>query len=333
MKRLLSLFLSIALTFCIVALFLWANGYSPWLTAYTIIESTWFSKSGFILVLSKTSIFILTGLAVVIPFRAGLFNIGGEGQMIAGALIAAVIGTIPMGPLGFLHIVIALLSGVMLGGLWGGLAGWLKTSRGIHEVISTIMLNFVAFRIVNELTFSIFNAGESASRTAMIADSARLPVLLKIGASNTSIGIVIAMGLAIVLSVLLSRTWPGFHLRAVGANPHATESAGISSNRVQFWAMCVGGACAGLAGSVQSLGVDHTFYARFVGGGGFDGIAVAFLALVEPWATIPAALLIATLRASDRVLQLDIGLPKEFVFMLEGVLIISIAIFARKISA
>ena len=250
--------------------------------------------------------------------------------MILGALAAALIGALPLQCIGVFHLLLCILAGILCGSLWGALAGFLQVQRGVHEVIGTIMLNFIAFKAVNELTFGAFSADAGSGRTSFIHESAYMPVLITHGAADTSIGVLISFILAVGLSIVLYRTWFGFEIRAVGENPAASRNAGIAVGWTQFWVLTLGGACAGLAGAIETTGVNHTFYARFTGGLGFDGIAVAFLGLCEPWAAIPAALTIATLRASDRALQLDLGAPKEIVFMVEGILIICIAIFTRR---
>lgn len=328
-KLLLRLAVALAVTLLAAALFLLANGYSPWLVAVTLVTSAWGSPTGVMQVLTKTSLLILTGLAVALPYRAGLFNIGGEGQMYAGGLTAAVVGTFAFPAFGFLHLTFCLLCGTFCGALWAGIAALLKNYRGIHEVISTIMLNFIAFQIVNELTFGALNAGAGSSRTPFIRDGARMPILWSHGAAETSWGIILSIAIALTFAWTLRYTWLGFGLRATGSNPKAALYSGLSPKWMHGYAMLLGGGCAGLAGAIQTTAIDHTFYARFAAGYGFDGIAVAFLALCEPWAVIPAAAAIATLRAADRSLQLDAGIPKEMVFVLEGLLIISIAVFSR----
>ncbi len=328
--RIVRLLLAVLLSLILIAIFLWIAGYSPWGVLKILISSTWSSPNGVLLVATKTSLLILTGLAVALPYRAGLFNIGGEGQIFLGGLAASLVGIMPLAMLGPFHLLLCLLVGTLCGAFWAWIAAILKTTRGVHEVISTIMLNYIAFQIINELTFGPFNAGDGASRTDFINDSACMPIMFSSGASEASWGIVISIIVAIAFSWMLYRTWFGFSLRAVGGNPQACKYSGISTGRVLCWSMLLGGGCAGLSGALQVTGVDHTFYARFGGGYGFDGIAVAFLALCEPWATVPAAFIIATLRAADRSLQLDAGIPKEMVLMLEGILIICIAIFIRR---
>lgn len=328
-QRLDSLLLATAVSILLVSLFLWINGYPPARVFATLATSTWGSASGLFLLGTKATLLILTGLAVAVPYRAGLFNIGGEGQLYLGALAAVALGVQPWNALGPLHAVLCAAAGCLCGALWGGIAAGLKSRRGIHEVITTIMLNFIAFQAVNEMTLGVLNAGPGSSRTAMVADSARFPVMYAQGAAQLTAGIIVSIVLAMGLSWMLYRTWFGFHLRAVGENPTAAAYAGIAVPRIQWRAMLWGGGCAGLAGALQVTGIDYTLYTRFGGGYGFDGIAVAFLGLCEPWATVPAALLIATLRAGDRTLQLDLNVPREMVFILEGLLIICIALFTR----
>ncbi len=329
-KRLLFLFCSLAVALGLLSIFLWINSYSPWQVYRTIIQSAWGTPTGIMLVMTKMMLLLLTGLAVVIPYRAGLFNIGGEGQMYVGGICAAIVGAWPLGFLGCFHLVFCILFGVIVGAVWGGIAAILKNTRGIHEVISTIMLNFIAFQLVNHLTYETFSGGEGTSRTAWILDSAKMPILLSTRATETSWGIVLALLIPIILTIVLYRTWFGFSIRAVGSGPRAARFSGIQSGKIYFWSMIIGGGCAGLAGALETVGINHTFYSRFTASYGFDGIAVAFLALCEPLATIPAAFIIATLRASDRALQLDMNIPKELVLVLEGILIICVAIFMRR---
>ncbi|MDP8244564.1 MAG: ABC transporter permease [Candidatus Hinthialibacter antarcticus] len=314
----------------LLALLLWLTGYSPFQTVQTIFASTWGSPSGRVQVLNKAALLILTGLAVAVPYRAGLFNIGGEGQMLLGGLAAAFVGWLPLSMFGPLHWTACLVIGAVAGACWGALAGCLRTWRGIHEVISTIMLNFIALQCVNEITFGVFNAGGGASRTPLVLGSAHLPSLAAGASSPLHCGVVIAIVVAVGGSVWLHRIRSGFQLRAVGENPDASRSAGMPVSRIQWSAMAIGGGFAGLAGAIETSGMTHAFYARFSGGMGFDGIAVAFLALCEPWATVPAALALATLRSADRSLQLELGLPKEIVFVVEGVLVIVIALLLRR---
>lgn len=328
--KLLPLLYAILTAFFILSLGLWLCGYSPITFVRVIVQSTWLSPRDILTVLNKASLFILTGLAVAVPYRAGLFNIGGEGQMYIGAITAAVVGALPIAFLGQFHLVICVVAAIVASCVWAYIAAWLRSARGVHEVISTILLNFTAFYLVNELTFQWLLAEPGSSRTAFVHPTAELPVLTEFRAASLTSGILCSVIIALLLSVILYFTPHGFAIRAVGENPEASEYSGIRVNRTQQLAMLIGGACAGMAGVIETLGINRTFYARFDGGTGFDGIAVAFLALCEPWAVIPSALFLATVRSADRSLQLEMGIPKEIVFVVEAVFVISIAIWFKK---
>lgn len=329
-EKLLPLLYALLTSFVILSVGLLFCGYSPITFAKVIIQSTWLSPRDILAVLNKASLFILTGLAVAIPYRAGLFNIGGEGQMYIGALTAAVVGALPFAFLGKFHLIVCVIAAILASCLWAWIAAWLRTARGVHEVISTILLNFTAFYLVNELTFQWLLAEPGSSRTVFVLSSAELPALAEFRAASLTSGIFCSVIIALLLSVLLYFTWHGFAIRAVGENPEASEYSGIRISRTQQLAMVTGGACAGLAGAIETLGINKTFYARFDGGTGFDGIAVAFLALCEPWAVIPSALFLATIRSADRALQLEMNIPKEIVFVVEAVFVICIAIWFQK---
>lgn len=319
-----------AFSLVLLGLLLFLAGYPPGEALWLIVSSTWGSSTGWMMLLNRAALLILTGLAVVIPYRCGLFNIGGEGQLIGGGLIAAIIGTLPFAQAGAGHLATCLIGGTFAGALLGLIVGWLKSARQVHEVISTIMLNFIVLHLANQLVFGVLRAGEGASRTAQIAEAARLPILFQQGAVSVTAGILVALVIAVGLSVWLYQTRPGFGIRAVGSQPETAALTGRSVARTQWLGLVIGGGCAGLAGAIQTTGMSHAFYARFTGGTGFDGIAVAFLACVEPWATVPAALVLSTLHSADRILQLELGLHREVTYLLEGILIVCIALFLRK---
>lgn len=281
--------------------------------------------------LIKTVPLLLTGLSVAVAFRAGLFNIGGEGQLYAGALGAAWIGALDLGLPTVLHLTLMLGSAAALGGFWGGIAGWLKARRGVHEVINTIMLNYIAIYAADYLVRGPLSAGRHTTRTQDILPSARLPVLWDVPPISVSWGIVLALLLCAAFAWLLFRTPFGFDLRTVGKNPDAAESVGISSGRITVIAMVLAGAVAGLAGSLEIAGVHHTLYAQFSPGYGFDGIAVALLGRSHPLAVVPAALLFGALRTADRWLQLSAGVPKDIVIIIQAIAILAVGLqTARK---
>jgi simple sugar transport system permease protein len=312
------------------ALLLWLSGYPPIKSFEILIESTWRSPAGLALLLTKTMPLILTGLAVVMAFRGGFFNIGGEGQLYAGGISSAMVGVLDLGVPAPVHALLSIGVGVLAGSLWGALAGYLRAWRGVHEVIGTILLNFIALHLVNYLALGPLSAGGGVGRTAYIRPSAVLWVLPFPGNTLVSTGLLLSVACAFLCQGLLYRTEIGWETRALGENPIAARYAGISVNRYTVGLMALAGGLAGLAGALETCGTHHAFHAKFAPGYGFDGIAVAFLARAEPWAVIPAALFISTLRTADSALQFEVGVPKEMVLILEGALIVLIAVLHQR---
>jgi general nucleoside transport system permease protein len=276
--------------------------------------------------LVKTVPLILTGLSVAIAFRAGLFNIGGEGQLYAGAVGAAWIGAMDLGLPAILHLLFVLGIAGLFGGIWGGIAGWLRARRGVHEVINTIMLNYIAIYAADYLVRGPLSAGRHTTRSQDIVSTAQFPVLWEVPPIQVSWGIMLAVIICVACAWMLFRTPFGFDFRAVGRNTDAADSVGISSKRITVLAMVLAGAIAGIAGCLEITGVHHTLYAQFSPGYGFDGIAVALLGRSHPLAIIPAALLFGALRTADRWLQLSAGVPKDIVIIMQAIAILAVGL-------
>ncbi len=270
---------------------------------------------------------IFGGLSVALAFRAGLFNIGGEGQMLLGGLAAALVGAYaPLPALALLPA--ALLAAAAAGGAWGAIPGMLKARFGAHEVINTIMLNFIALSLVGWLGHRLFET--ATVRTREIAAGAVLPRLgawlpaLRSAPVNASL--LIALLIAAALAALLFRTRLGYELRAVGLNAPGAEYGGISIGRTQALAMTLAGAVAGLGGVNFVLGYKHYFELGFTGGAGFMGIAVALLGRNSPLGVIIAALFFGALAYGGLVVNQRV--PRELIEVLEA-LVILFAISAR----
>ncbi|HZE50508.1 MAG TPA: hypothetical protein VE074_13150 [Jatrophihabitantaceae bacterium] len=271
---------------------------------------------------------ILGGLAVALAFRAGLFNIGGEGQVIAGALAAGYVGfawSLPP----FLHLVLAIAAGIAGGALWGLIAGFLKARTGAHEVITTIMLNYVArYGLLYVLSFASVQQPGNPQASKLIHGTARLPHLF--GSRITAdLGIVLAVVAAAGVWWLLTRSTIGFRLRAVGANPAAARTAGMSVGRVTMLAMTLAGALAGLAGVALALG-GATSYAvtpNISSNVGFDAITVALLGRNSPWGVIGAGLLFGALRQGGAQMQATPGVevPVDVVTVIQALIVVFIA--------
>jgi simple sugar transport system permease protein len=268
---------------------------------------------------------ICTGLSVGLAFRAGLFNIGGQGQIILGAICAGWVGfAFSLPPV--VHVVLALVAGIVGGALWGGLAGWLKARTGAHEVISTIMLNYVAyFLLAFLLSVKGFQAppyGQAISNT--VHGTARLPHLFG-STLRVHVGFLLALAAAYGVWWLLSRSTIGFQLRAVGANQFAARTAGMSVERSYTLVMVFAGALAGLAGCSQILGTNTAITQDIDAGFGFDGITVALLGRAKPGGTVLAGLLFGALRAGGVRMQARTGIPIDLVTVVQAVVVLFIA--------
>ena len=295
------------------------------LTAYQALWGGAFSNPGALTgTLTKATPLMLTGLAVAFGFRCGLFNIGGEGQLLVGALAAALAGTYLAGWPRLIHLTLAVGAGIVAGGAWAIVPAVLKVKRGVHEVISTIMMNWIAVYMVHYLVVVPFKAPGEMPATRPIAETAKLGLL--VGPPNRlSAGILLALACVVIVYILLNRTSVGYEIRAVGLNPHAAEYAGIDAGRNAILALVVSGALAGLAGVTEILGTFHRFYDGFSPGYGFDGIPVALLARNNPWGIVLTALLFGALRNGSITMQVEAGVSKEIVYAVQGMIIIFIA--------
>jgi simple sugar transport system permease protein len=266
---------------------------------------------------------MLSGCAVAIAFRAGVFNIGAEGQLLAGAAAAAAVA-LALPSLGIIALLLALLLGAVGGAAWAGVAAVLRARFGVLEVISTIMLNFVALYAVSYLVRGPLQEPTHAyPQTMPIAAAVRLGQLP--GAGRLHVGLVLALGVAAVAGWMLRHTASGFRLLAVGESASAAASAGqIDVGAVTTRAFLVSGALAGLAGAVEVLGVTYALYENISPGYGYTAIAVALLAGLDPWRVVLSAVLFAALEAGAGAMQRDAGVPSTLVSIVEALLILAV---------
>ena len=268
---------------------------------------------------------ILTGLAVAVGFRAGLFNIGAEGQLYAGAASSIFVGFALVGVPAFIHLPLAVLAGIAGGAFWGFIPGFLKARTGAHEVIVTIMLNYVAYRFIDWLLNQPFfqREGRTDQISRFVEPSAELPRLIE--GFRTHWGIFLALAAAAFVSWLLFRSTKGFEFRAVGLNPSAARYAGMSIGGTLILAMMVSGGLAGLAGASEMLGSNKTLTPGFSPGWGFDAIALALLGGARPLGVVFAALLFGALRAGATPMQVSTGIPIDLVVVIQALVIMFIA--------
>jgi len=269
---------------------------------------------------------ILAGLAVALGFRAGLFNIGAEGQIYIGGLFATAVGINFQGLPLFVHLPLAVGAGFVGGALYGFLPGILKARAGAHEVITTIMLNYVSYRIVDFALHQPFlqrpDRDDPVSR--FILDSATLPQLLG-GDLRVHWGLILALAAAFVVSWLLFRSTKGFEFRAVGLNPSAARYAGMSIGRTVVLTMMISGGLAGLAGASEILGTNGRLTPGFSPNWGFDAIALALLGGSRPAGVVGAALVFGALRAGATPMQAATGIPIDLVVVIQALVIMFIA--------
>jgi general nucleoside transport system permease protein len=343
--------ITVLLAFFVGGLVVLFTGHNPLNTYRAIFEGTglnwffpWLSESDRIIAelnlqqtLIATTPLILTGLAVAFAFRCGLFNIGGQGQYLVGTFAAVWIGSSFDGMPGFLHVVLAMLGAMAAGAVWGGIAGLLRATTGANEVISTIMLNWIAVWM-GLFLFGLGGPLQSSTDTDKpvsndIVEGAKLPVWWgDPELQGLHIGLFIALGAALVFWVILNRTRTGFEVRAVGFNPEAARSAGISVGRNYVLVMAICGVFAGLAGSLDILGWQFRLATNSIqiSDVGFVGIAVALLGRNTAIGTVFAALLFGALSTGTSVRNLDPevfepALAKNLTLIIQGLVILFVS--------
>jgi ABC-type uncharacterized transport system permease subunit len=274
--------------------------------------------------LVTTTPYILVGLAVALSFRAGLFNIGAEGQYFAGGLASVFVGYSLKGLPIYIHLPLMLLAGVVGGGLWGAIPGLLRATTGAHEVINTIMMNYVAFALSDWLLNGPMQRAGYAPITPEIQPSAMLPQFFS-QPIRLNAGILVALACALLVYWLLFKTTRGFEMRTVGANPRAARYAGINLTLNMVLAMFLSGGLAGLAAANEISGLLHYMPNAFSAGYGFDSIALALLGRSHPGGVVLAALLFGVLRSGATRMQSVAQIPVDIISILQAVIIIFIA--------
>jgi general nucleoside transport system permease protein len=268
--------------------------------------------------LVATSPLVFGGLSVAIAFRAGLFNIGAQGQFLMGALGAVIVGVATSGMPGIVAIPLSVAAGFAAGALTGFVPGVLKAVSGAHEVVTTIMLNYIAIGVLAALVSGPLKVPNSPSPVTYAVGNASYPVIIQ---PNGHLGIAIAVVAVTAIGFILYRTTLGFEIRAVGLSPDAAANAGMRPRWITMLSMTLAGALAGLAGADVVLGVTHQMTSSFGTTVGFDSIAVALLARSEPTGIIPAALLFGAMRAGASLMQIKAQIPVELVDVIQATIL------------
>ncbi|CAM3406376.1 MULTISPECIES: ABC transporter permease [Brevibacillus] len=307
--------IAIILGLLVGAIAMLAGGFNPILAYTALVEKVFGSAYNFGETIRQITPLIFTGLAVAFAFRTGLFNIGAEGQFIIGMVAATTVGVTLDLP-AFIHAPLAILAGAVAGGLWGSVAGYLKAKRGVNEVITSIMMNWIALYLANWVMNSFF-VPKGQQRSEMVSDSAIITITwLSQMFDNARLhwGTLIAVVAAIFFYVIMWKTKTGYELRAVGLNPHASEYAGMNVNRNVVKAMFISGLFAGIGGASEILGVFH-YQAILTSqpGYGFDGIAVALIGGNTPIGVILGAILFGILSFGAAGIKFTAGVPVELI--------------------
>jgi ABC-type uncharacterized transport system permease subunit len=311
---------AVVLALLIGAVLIALDGANP-LTAYwSLLQGALGSQAAIARTLEKSTPLIFTGLAVIVGMKAGLFNIGAQGQLLLGAVFAAWVGYRVELPAVF-HVPLGLLAGGVMGMLPAAFAGVLKAYRGAHEVITTIMLNAILVNITEWLVGARgpFHdpTGGALSRTPAIHDSAEIPRLFEM-----PLGFFVAVLVAILIAYFIERTTVGFRFTTVGQNKDAARYGGISTAHITVLAMAVSGFLAGMGGAMETMGVFGRYESGRQAGLGFDGITVALLARINPIMAIPSALLLGMMRAGQTKMAFDAKVAPEIIDVILAIILL-----------
>lgn len=309
--------LALLMAFAIGAIMMQLQGANPVKAYETLFKTAFGSSSGIAKTFGKATPLIISGLAVTVCLRAGLFNIGAQGQLLAGALASGWAGYAIHGLPPFIHVSVALAFGIFFGSLTGWIAGALKAYRGVHEVITTIMMNSIVLQLGEFLSYGPFKEkGQELARTPQILPSAVIPKVF-----GLPLGFFIAIALSIFAWWVLKRTTSGFRFETVGRNKSAAWYAGISVKRSIIFGMMIGGALAGLGGAIETLGVVGRYQPAFNSGLGFDGITIALLGRANPLAVIPGAILFGGMRGAGGNMQFVAGVTPDIIDLILAIVL------------
>lgn len=316
-------------------------GANPLQAYAAMVEGAFGSTNSLADTIVRATPLLMVGLGICISFRGGVINIGGEGQLVMGAIGATVVGLwLPEVP-AFFVVPLAMLAGFLAGAIWGGIPGALKAYFNVNEILSTIMMNAIAVQFMNYLLRDPlldpdqFNAASKIPQTARLVQAFDLPRLVP---TRLHLGAGIAVVLAILVYLFLWRTSIGYRIRAVGLNPDASRYAGIDVKRYIVLSLLLSGAFVGLGGAIQILGVHHRMFTDgsamgFTGSAGFNGIVAALFGKLHPIGTIPASFLFGALLVGANKLQRVMQVPSAFIIALNGlvvVFVVSSEIWSRR---
>lgn len=307
--------IAIVLALIVGGIFLAMLGVNPF-EAYWIIFSK--ASSSFGQILRRATVYICTGLAVAIPAKTGALNMGGEGQVAAGALTAAVLGSAIALPMG-VHPLVCALGGMIVGAVLASIPAFMKVRFGSSEVVAGIMMNFIAMYLLQYLTMYPFRGSDTSPQTAEVFETAKIARVLQGG--QWSYGLFIAIGLCLLFAFIMNRTRFGLEMKSAGLNPLAAKYQGINISRMSVLGMVIGGMLAGVGGSLEVLGGRYLYLDTYFADYGYDGIAVSYLAHNNPVGIILTALLISMLKVGAVALDRQTSISIYYVSALQGIII------------
>ena len=315
-------FAALAIAAALIAVVIAALGANPFSVFAALGEGAFGSWYACIDTIVKSTPLIFTGLAVSLAFSGALWNIGADGQLTIGAIAAGAVGPHLVDFPHALAVAIVLIAGALGGAAWGGIAGWLRARRDVNEVISTIMLNFVAAQALSWMVHGpLMEPSRAYPTSSPIAPAAQLDFYF--APSRLNLGIL----LAVACYIALFNTSAGFELRAMGRNRRAATFFGVRIPALTVWVMALTGAMAGLGGAVQVSAISHRLYEKLSPGWGFEAIAVALVARLNPIAIVPAALLFGALDNGSQAMQRTHGISPELVLVIQALVILIILAF------
>ena len=318
--------MAVVISLLLGALLLLISGTNPLVAYGGLLEGAFGDARALRTTLENATPLIFSGLAVAFAFKAGLFNIGAQGQLVFGSLAAAIVGFGVTGLPAVIHIPLALLAGAIAGALYGAIPGALRTYTGAHEVITTIMLNYIALNITDYLANGPLkdpSPSNVIARTPKILDSAVIPDIPFLG--WLPIGFILAVIMAAITWWLLWRTTLGYEIRTVGQNPNAARYAGMRVSQTIILTMVISGMMAGIGGAVETLGIVGRFQPGFNVGLGFDGITIALLAKTNPYGVIPAAILVGAMDAGSSMMQFRSDVATEIIDLIQAAILFFVA--------
>jgi general nucleoside transport system permease protein len=296
-------------------------GANPLAAFGALLNGAFGSADGLSEVAVKACPLTLCGLGIAVAFRAGMWNVGAEGQLLMGALVLAWAAPHLASLPGFVGGSLMLIAAALAGAAWAALAGWLKVARGVSEVISTIMLNFVAAAVISYLVQGpLMESGGRYPQTDAVPESLRLLRLFP--PSRLHLGVLLALLLGFAVAFIAHRTVFGFQIRAIGLNPRASRLAGFAVRRSALLALALSGALAGLAGGVEVSAITYRLYERFSPGYGFTAIAVALLGRLDPLGVVVAAIFFGALEAGSNAMQREAGVSSVLVLVIQATIIL-----------